>query len=131
MAALRSHFRPEFLNRIDEIVIFHRLSPKDLEQIVEIQLQRLAGVLAGRGLTIELTDDAKQWLAERGFDAVYGARPLKRVLQTHVLNPLAMELLEGTLSEGDHVVVDLAPDGEALSFRRADVAEAVSGATAS
>jgi ATP-dependent Clp protease ATP-binding subunit ClpB len=131
MAALRSHFRPEFLNRIDEIVIFHRLSPKDLEKIVEIQLQRLAGVLAGRGLTIELADEAKRWLAERGFDAVYGARPLKRVLQTHVLNPLAMELLEGTLSEGDHVVVDVAPDEEALAFQRADVAEAVSGATSS
>ena len=122
MDALRSHFRPEFLNRIDEIVIFDRLTPEDLEHIVEIQLRRLARVLAGRGLTIELSDAAKRWLAERGFDPVYGARPLKRVLQTHVLNPLAMELLEGTLSEGDHVLVDGA--GEGLAFRRAGMAEA-------
>ncbi|MFN2420380.1 MAG: ATP-dependent chaperone ClpB [Gemmatimonadota bacterium] len=116
MDAVRAHFRPEFLNRIDEIVIFDRLTPADLEAIVEIQLRRFARVLAGRGLTIELTDAAKQWLAERGFDPIYGARPLKRVLQTHVQNPLAMELLEGTLTEGDHVRVDVAPDGEGLTF---------------
>jgi ATP-dependent Clp protease ATP-binding subunit ClpB len=110
-------------------VIFHRLSPEDLEHIVEIQLRRLARVLAGRGLTIELSDAAKRWLAERGFDPVYGARPLKRVLQTHVLNPLAMELLEGTLSEGDHVLVDAA--GEGLRFRRAGIAEGAAAAAAS
>jgi ATP-dependent Clp protease ATP-binding subunit ClpB len=116
MAAVRAHFRPEFLNRIDEIVIFDRLTPADLEAIVEIQLRLFARTLASRGLTIELTDAAKQWLAERGFDPIYGARPLKRVLQTHVQNPLAMELLEGTLTEGDHVRVDVAPDGEGLTF---------------
>jgi ATP-dependent Clp protease ATP-binding subunit ClpB len=116
MAAVHGHFRPEFLNRIDEIVIFHRLAPADLEQIVEIQLRRFARILAGRGLTIELTDEAKQWLAERGFDPVYGARPLKRALQTHLQNPLAMALLEGTLSEGGHVLVDVAPEGEELTF---------------
>ncbi len=126
MNAVRAHFRPEFLNRIDEIVIFHRLQPEDLSRIVEIQLQRLAGVLAGRGLTIELSDEAKRWLAERGFDPVFGARPLKRVLQTHVLNPLAMELLEGTVSEGDHVVVE--QEGDELAFRRAGAAaEAATG----
>jgi ATP-dependent Clp protease ATP-binding subunit ClpB len=120
MQALRSHFRPEFLNRIDEIVIFHRLAPEDLEEIVEIQLRRLERILAGRGLTIELSDAAKRWLAERGYDPVYGARPLKRVLQTYLQNPLAMELLEGTLAEGDHVLVDVAEDGEGLVFQRAE-----------
>jgi ATP-dependent Clp protease ATP-binding subunit ClpB len=123
MAAVRAHFRPEFLNRIDEIVIFDRLTPADLEAIVEIQLRLFARTLASRGLTIELTDAAKQWLAERGFDPIYGARPLKRVLQTYVQNPLAMELLEGTLTEGDHVRVDVAPDGEGLAFEPAKTRE--------
>ncbi|HUP01748.1 MAG TPA: ATP-dependent chaperone ClpB [Gemmatimonadota bacterium] len=117
--ALRRQFRPEFLNRIDEIVIFHRLKPADLAEIVEIQLRRLARTLAGRGLSIELSEEAKGFLAERGYDPVYGARPLKRTLQTHLMNPLAMELLEGTLSEGDHVKVDLAEGGEGLAFERA------------
>ena len=122
MEALRRQFRPEFLNRVDEIVIFHRLRRSDLAEIVEVQLRRLARTLAGRGLSIELTEEAKTFLAERGYDAVYGARPLKRVLQTHVMNPLAMELLEGTLTEGDRVRVDVARGGDGLSFERAETA---------
>jgi ATP-dependent Clp protease ATP-binding subunit ClpB len=117
MEALRERFRPEFLNRVDEVVIFHRLTPEDLRAIVDVQLARLERVLAGRGLSIELTDEAKGYLAERGFDPVYGARPLKRVIQTELMNPLAMELLEGSLREGDHVVVDRAEDGTSLAFR--------------
>jgi ATP-dependent Clp protease ATP-binding subunit ClpB len=119
MDALRSQFRPEFLNRIDEIVIFHRLKEEDLRQIVDIQLERLGRILSDRGLAIELTDAAKEFLATRGWDPVYGARPLKRAIQTHLQNPLAVALLEGKLVEGDHVRVDVAPDGEELTFERA------------
>jgi ATP-dependent Clp protease ATP-binding subunit ClpB len=117
MDALRERFRPEFLNRVDEVVIFHRLKPDDLRAIVDVQLQRLERVLAGRGLSIELAEGAKEYLAEHGYDPVYGARPLKRVIQTELMNPLAMQLLEGSLNEGDHVVVDVAQDGESLVFR--------------
>jgi len=128
---LRASFRPEFLNRIDEIVIFHRLTEDDLREIVEIQLRRLEETLAGRGLTIELTRAARAFLAERGFDPVYGARPLKRVIQTHVQNPLAMELLEGTIAEGDHVMVGVAEGGDSLAFERVAGAEhAPAGETA-
>jgi ATP-dependent Clp protease ATP-binding subunit ClpB len=119
MDALRTQFRPEFLNRVDEIVIFHRLREEDLRAIVEIQLERLARVLAGRGLTVELTGPAKEFLASRGWDPVYGARPLKRAIQTHLQNPLAVALLEGRLAEGDHVLVDVSEDGEELKFERA------------
>ena len=117
--ALRGHFRPEFLNRLDETVIFHRLDPAQLEQIVNIQLERIAGVLATRGLSIGVTDAAKAFLAERGFDPAYGVRPLKRAIQTHLMNQLAVALLEGRLSEGDYVAVDVGKDGESLVFERA------------
>ncbi|HYO46413.1 MAG TPA: AAA family ATPase, partial [Gemmatimonadota bacterium] len=119
MGALRSGFRPEFLNRVDEIVIFHRLKEEDLREIVDIQLRRLARILSGKGLTVELTEDAKEFLASRGWDPVYGARPLKRAIQTWLQNPLAVALLEGKLGEGDHVLVDVARDGEELTFERA------------
>jgi ATP-dependent Clp protease ATP-binding subunit ClpB len=118
MDALRTQFRPEFLNRIDEVVIFHRLREEDLRQIVDIQLGRLAQVLADRGLTVELSDAAKEFLANRGWDPVYGARPLKRAIQAHLQNPLAVALLEGRLGEGDHVLVDVSPEGEELTFER-------------
>ncbi|HET6361412.1 MAG TPA: ATP-dependent chaperone ClpB [Gemmatimonadota bacterium] len=120
MDSLRTQFRPEFLNRVDEIVIFHRLLEEDLRAIVDIQLDRLAHVLAGRGLTVELTDAAKEFLASRGWDPVYGARPLKRAIQSHLQNPLAVSLLEGKLGEGDHVLVDIAQNGEELMFERAE-----------
>jgi len=119
MDALRTQFRPEFLNRVDEIVIFHRLKEEDLRAIVDIQLDRLARVLADRGLTVELTDAAKEFLASRGWDPIYGARPLKRAIQTWLQNPLAVALLEGRLEEGDHVLVDVSEDGEELKFERA------------
>ena len=119
MDSLRTQFRPEFLNRVDEVVIFHRLKEEDLRAIVDIQLERLARVLADRGLTVELTDDAKEFLAGRGWDPVYGARPLKRAIQTWLQNPLAVALLEGRLAEGDHVMVDTSEDQEELKFERA------------
>jgi ATP-dependent Clp protease ATP-binding subunit ClpB len=116
MAALRQHFRPEFLNRIDEIVIFHGLTKEHLKQIVEIQVQKLKQLLAGRDVQIELTDAAKSLLAEEGYDPTFGARPLKRVIQRQVQDPLALRLLQGDFVEGDLARVD-ARDGH-LTFER-------------
>jgi len=118
--ALREFFRPEFLNRIDEIVEFKPLSRDQLSDIVELQLARLRERLADRGLSLELTDAAKEVLAEAGWDPTYGARPLKRAIQRLIENPLALRLLEGDFGEGDTVRVD-AQDGE-LAFERAETA---------
>jgi ATP-dependent Clp protease ATP-binding subunit ClpB len=116
MSALRQHFRPEFLNRIDEIVIFHGLSKEHLKEIVEIQVARLRQLLASRDLKVELTDAAKEYLAEEGYDPTFGARPLKRVIQRKVQDPLALQLLQGDFHEGDRVRIDV-KDGH-LSFER-------------
>ena len=115
--AMREHFRPEFLNRIDEIVVFDPLDKDQLAEIAELQLERLRARLAERKLSLELTDAAKEMLAEAGWDPTYGARPLKRALQRLVENPLAQRLLEGEFDEGDTIRVD-ALDGE-LVFERA------------
>jgi ATP-dependent Clp protease ATP-binding subunit ClpB len=117
---MHEHFRPEFLNRIDEIVEFRPLSREQLAEIVELQLARLRERLAERGLSLELTDGAKEAIAEAGWDPTYGARPLKRAIQRLVENPLALRLLEGDFAEGDTVRVD-AKDGE-LVFERAAAA---------
>ena len=114
---LRDHFRPEFLNRIDEIVVFDALGKEQLADIAELQLERLRARLAERKLSLELTDAAKEVLAEAGWDPTYGARPLKRALQRLVENPLAQRLLEGEFAEGDTIRVD-AQNGE-LVFERA------------
>ena len=119
--ALREYFRPEFLNRIDEVVEFKALTREQLAEIVELQLERLRARLAERGIALELTDAAKETLAEAGWDPTYGARPLKRALQRMVENPLAMRLLEGDFAEGDRVRVD-AQNGE-LVFENAGTAE--------
>jgi ATP-dependent Clp protease ATP-binding subunit ClpB len=111
MAAVREHFRPEFLNRLDEILIFHRLSLEQLRSIVDVQLERVRERFAQRDLGLELTDAARDWLAERGYDPVFGARPLKRVLRRELEDKVALALLDGRLSEGDTVFVD-AKDGE-------------------
>jgi ATP-dependent Clp protease ATP-binding subunit ClpB len=118
---LRDVFRPEFLNRIDEIIEFHPLSKEQLAQVVELQLAQLRRRLAERGLTIELTDAAKEHLVEAGWDPTYGARPLKRALQRLVENPLAKALLEGGFAEGDAIRVDVS-DGD-LAFETAAAAE--------
>ena len=118
---LRDRFRPEFLNRIDEIVVFEPLTRDQLGEIVELQLARLRERLAERGLSLELTDAAKEVVTEAGWDPTYGARPLKRALQRLVENPLALRLLEGDFVEGDTVLVDAA-DGE-LVFTKAGIAE--------
>ena len=114
MDAMRHHFRPEFLNRVDEIIVFHSLTREHLKDIVDIQVQRLEKLLAGRRLHIELTEQAKELLADEGYDPAYGARPLKRVIQRRVQDPLALSLLRGEIHEGDRVRVD-ARDG-ALVF---------------
>jgi ATP-dependent Clp protease ATP-binding subunit ClpB len=119
--AMAEVFRPEFLNRIDEIVEFKPLSKDQIAEIVELQLQRVRARLAERGLTLELTDEAKELLAEAGWDPTYGARPLKRAIQRMVENPLALRLLEGEFAEGDTVRVD-ARGGE-LVFEKARAAE--------
>jgi ATP-dependent Clp protease ATP-binding subunit ClpB len=118
---LRGRFRPEFLNRIDEIVVFEALTREELAEIVDLQLERLRARLAERGLSLELTLAAKEHLAEAGWDPAYGARPLKRAIQRLVENPLALQLLEGGFTEGDAVLVDLR-DGE-LAFERAATVE--------
>jgi ATP-dependent Clp protease ATP-binding subunit ClpB len=122
-ASLSEHFRPEFLNRIDEIVEFEPLSREQLAEIVELQLRRLRERLAERGLGLELTDEAKEVIAEAGWDPTYGARPLKRALQRLVENPLALRLLEGEFGEGDTVRVD-ARGGE-LTFEKLESAAEV------
>ncbi|MEB3220939.1 MAG: ATP-dependent chaperone ClpB [Candidatus Sericytochromatia bacterium] len=114
--ALQDHFRPEFLNRIDDVVVFHGLGREHLRRIVDLQLALLSKRLTERRVTLELTDAARDWLGEVGYDPIYGARPLKRALQAHVLNPLARALLEGRFGTGDHVVADRAD--EALAFQR-------------
>jgi ATP-dependent Clp protease ATP-binding subunit ClpB len=119
--AMREFFRPEFLNRIDEVVEFHALTREQLGEIVELQLRRLRDRLADRGLDLELTDAAKELVAAAGWDPTYGARPLKRALQRLVENPLALRLLEGEFVEGDTVRVDV-KDGE-LAFEKAQAAE--------
>jgi ATP-dependent Clp protease ATP-binding subunit ClpB len=106
LEALSQQFRPEFLNRIDEIIIFHALGMEQLIQIVDIQLKRLQALLSDRKVTLELTDAAKQHVAEEGYDPVYGARPLKRVIQREIQDPLALKLLQGDFEEGDKVTVD-------------------------
>ena len=113
---VRAHFRPEFLNRVDEIIVFHALERRHLAAIARIQLDGLAHRLADRHVAIEATDAALNQLIEEGHDAAYGARPLRRTIQRRVLDPLAMELLRGNLADGDAVVVDHGADG--LTFRR-------------
>src|SRR6058998_2823302 len=113
--ALRAHFRPEFLNRVDEIIIFDRLTEDDLKKIVEIQLKRLSKRLEQQKITLKLSDSAKELLAREGYDPVYGARPLRRTIQREILNPLSIDILEGKVREGQTVHVN-AKDG-ALEFQ--------------
>src|SRR5690348_13289607 len=122
MAVVRQHFKPEFLNRLDDVVVFHALSTEELTQIVDIQLQALGRRLAKRRLTLDVTDAAREWLALNGFDPVYGARPLRRLVQSSIGDQLARALLAGEIRDGDEVLVDAAEDftGEkGLTVRRA------------
>ncbi|NLG27056.1 MAG: AAA domain-containing protein, partial [Chloroflexi bacterium] len=117
MESLRQQFRPEFLNRVDEIIIFHALSREHLAQIVDIQVKRLEHLLASQQLFLQITPAARAALAEEGYDPTYGARPLKRTIQRRIQDPLALELLQGHYSEGDTVLVDY--DGDEYTFSKA------------
>jgi len=121
MDALRAHFRPEFLNRVDEIIIFHPLTREHLKVIVEIQAAALLRRLEDRKIHVEMTDAAKEQLVEEGYDPMYGARPLKRTIQRRVLDALAMRVLAGEFAEGDHVVIDA--DRGTITFRKAGIAQ--------
>jgi ATP-dependent Clp protease ATP-binding subunit ClpB len=103
MAVVRGHFRPEFLNRVDEIILFHRLRREDMSEIVDIQLRRLNRLLEDRKIGLSLDAKARQWLAEKGYDPTYGARPLKRVIQKWVQDPLAQMLLAGEIGDGSTI----------------------------
>jgi ATP-dependent Clp protease ATP-binding subunit ClpB len=124
MTAVRNHFKPEFVNRVDEIVVFHRLTEADIERIVGIQVALMQLRLAERGLTLELTAAAQHWIAQTGYDPDFGARPLKRVLQREIADPIALEVLKGTYQNGDVITVDAQPDG-GLVFEVAAPAEIV------
>jgi ATP-dependent Clp protease ATP-binding subunit ClpB len=125
MQAVRNHFRPEFLNRLDEIIIFHRLSRQNMDKIVDIQIGRLGKLLADRKIEIELDAKAHEWLGTAGYDPVYGARPLKRVIQRRLQDPLAQMLLEGKIGDGAHVKVSANKAGLTINGQSFDVGEDV------
>jgi len=114
MAEVRKLFRPEFLNRLDDAIVFHELSEAQLREIVELMVKDLQKRLAERKVTLEITESAKSWLAKVGFDPIYGARPLRRAVERYVENPMSSKILAGEFKEGDTVVVDLV--GENLTF---------------
>jgi ATP-dependent Clp protease ATP-binding subunit ClpB len=121
-AALREAFKPEFLNRIDETIIFNNLGREEIKAIVEIQLKRLRQNLAHRKISLDLSERAQALIVEKGYDPVYGARPLKRTIQRLIQDPLAVKILAGEFKEGDSVKIDAT--GEELSFSRGSVAAA-------
>jgi ATP-dependent Clp protease ATP-binding subunit ClpB len=114
MNVVRAHFRPEFLNRLDEIILFHRLKREHMGAIVDIQVERLQKLLADRKITLKLSPEARSWLADKGYDPAYGARPLKRVIQKSLQDPLAEEILAGTITDGETVEVGVGKDGLVL-----------------
>jgi len=111
MGVVRSHFRPEFLNRVDEIILFHRLKRSEMGAIVDIQMRRLQKLLEDRKIVLQLDEEARNWLADKGYDPAYGARPLKRVIQKHVQDPLAELILSGEIRDGETVPVHAGPMG--------------------
>jgi ATP-dependent Clp protease ATP-binding subunit ClpC len=111
MIEVKKTFRPEFLNRLDEIIVFHELSEEQLRQVVDLLAKDLQKRLAERKLSVEITEKAKSWLAKEGYDPVYGARPLRRALEKYVENPLAVKVLGGEFKEGDTIIVDTADEG--------------------
>jgi len=117
MEAVRAHFKPEFLNRLDDMIVFDRLSREDMTGIVEIQVGSLAKRLARRGIALDLDESARKWLADEGYDPVYGARPLKRVLQKSLQDSLAEAILAGDLGEGETVRVGAGAEGLIIGDR--------------
>jgi ATP-dependent Clp protease ATP-binding subunit ClpB len=122
MAVVRANFRPEFLNRIDEIILFHRLKRSEMTKIVDIQMARLAKLLEDRKITLELEPSAREWLADKGWDPAYGARPLKRVIQKSVQDPLAEMILSGSIKDGEKVVVSVGKQGLTFNGKLAEAA---------
>jgi ATP-dependent Clp protease ATP-binding subunit ClpB len=117
--ALRSHFKPEFLNRVDETIVYHPLKRDEFHRIVDIQLERVHALLRERRIELEVSDDARDLLAKKGYDSHYGARPLKRTIQRLIQDPLAVRILDGDFSEGSKVAVSVRASGDALEFRSA------------
>jgi len=113
---MKSHFRPEFLNRVDDVIVFRTLSREDLAHIVDLQLARIDALARELGVHLDVTEDARVFLAEEGFDPAFGARPLKRVIQRHIQDPLALWLLEEEVAEGTTVLVEVDADGGVLAF---------------
>jgi ATP-dependent Clp protease ATP-binding subunit ClpB len=128
--AIRAELRPELLNRIDEVVVFHSLGREELARIVEIQLGRLGKLLADKQLRLELTERAKEAVGRAGYDPVYGARPLKRALQRMVLDPLAIKVLQGDFAPGDTIKVDVGASDETMTFTKARAARRTASAEA-
>jgi ATP-dependent Clp protease ATP-binding subunit ClpB len=122
MAVVRANFRPEFLNRIDEIILFHRLKRSEMTKIVDIQMSRLVKLLEDRKITLELEPAAREWLADKGWDPAYGARPLKRVIQKSVQDPLAEMILSGRIKDGEKVVISAGKQGLTFNGQRAEAA---------
>jgi ATP-dependent Clp protease ATP-binding subunit ClpB len=118
---LRQHFRPEFLNRVDEVIVFHALTEEELEQIVDIQLDRVRKRLAERRIELELSTASKRHLVKTGYDPVYGARPLKRAIQKEIETPLGRKILAGEIRDGQHVKVDYDEKRGELTFNAAPV----------
>jgi ATP-dependent Clp protease ATP-binding subunit ClpB len=115
MDVVRASFRPEFLNRLDEVLLFHRLTRENMTHIVDIQLERLRAMLADRKIVLDIDEDALVWLGNAGYDPVYGARPLKRVIQRSLQNALATMILEGRIEDGDTVKVNVGEGGLAIN----------------
>jgi ATP-dependent Clp protease ATP-binding subunit ClpB len=122
MAELRARFRPEFLNRVDEIILFHRLKREHMGRIVDIQMQRLAKLLEDRKITLVLDPKARDWIAEKGYDPAYGARPLKRIIQKEVQDPLAEMILAGRIKDGEKVAISAGKQGLAFNGKLAEAA---------
>ncbi|MBY0423362.1 MAG: hypothetical protein K2Q06_13730, partial [Parvularculaceae bacterium] len=119
MDAVRGRFRPEFLNRLDEMILFRRLSRGDMDAIVDIQIARLAKLLEGRKIALELDEAARRWLADAGYDPVYGARPLKRVIQKALQDPLAEMVLAGDVLDGETLKISATPQGLTINGKPA------------
>jgi ATP-dependent Clp protease ATP-binding subunit ClpB len=122
MTVVRAHFRPEFLNRVDEIILFHRLQKREMTTIVDIQMARLAKLVEDRKITIALEPSAREWLAQKGWDPAYGARPLKRVIQKSVQDPLAELMLSGRIKDGDKIVISAGKQGLTFNGQLAEAA---------
>jgi ATP-dependent Clp protease ATP-binding subunit ClpB len=116
MGVVRATFKPEFLNRLDDVIIFDTLTTAELTEIVELQVSRLAARLSDRRLTLDVTPQAREWLALTGFDPIYGARPLRRLIQTAIGDKLARALLAGEISDGDTIRVDLDEGADSLTL---------------